>query len=155
MYFLSHTVLKKIINNWFRTNIPFIYQISSSFILLGSKQSPQHPDRQITTNVLTRYLWYNCLLKTSVQPSTVLVCKTQLRLHSLMTMMSWLTNGNVHLYKVLEVIKIQFTTKGDIKEKSSGQISLQDLLGKKASLLLVPTSTQENFCLIACTTSRG
>lgn len=53
-----------------------------------------------------------------------------------MTMMSCLTNANVHLHKVLEVIKIQFTTKGDIKEKFSGQTGLQDLLGKKASLLL-------------------
>lgn len=39
MHFLSHTGLDKIINNWFRTNIPFMHQISSSFILLGSKKT--------------------------------------------------------------------------------------------------------------------
>lgn len=118
IHFLPHTGLEKITNNWFRTNIPFMHQISSSFILLGSKikkKPTQHPDRQIRTNVLTRYLWYNSMLKTSVQPDTVPACKTQLRLHSLMTVMSRSKKGNVHLYKALEVIKIQFKTKGDRK----------------------------------------
>lgn len=61
IHFLPHTGLEKITNNWFRTNIPFMHQISSSFILLGRKKkenkpTTQHPDRQIKTNVLTRYL---------------------------------------------------------------------------------------------------
>lgn len=38
IHFLPHTGLEKITNNWFRTNIPFMHQISSSFILLGSKK---------------------------------------------------------------------------------------------------------------------
>lgn len=89
------------------------------------------------------------MLKTSVQPDTVPVCKTQLRLHSLMTVMSRSKKGNVHLYKALEVIKIQFKTKGDRKEKFSGQIHLQDLLDKKASLLLGTFSLGE--LLLNCT----
>lgn len=40
VHFLSHTDLEKIINNRFRTNMPFMHQISSSFILLGSTKTP-------------------------------------------------------------------------------------------------------------------
>lgn len=137
MHFLSHTDLEKIINNWFRTNIPFVHQVSSSFILLGSKKKT--PPNTQTDKLQQMFLqdisdiivcWkhlYNQVQSLCAKPSWD--C-------SLMTMMSWFANGNVHLYKVLEVIKIQFTHKGDIKEKFSGQIGLQDLLGKKASLLL-------------------
>lgn len=89
------------------------------------------------------------MLRTSVQPDIVPVCKTQLRLHSLTTVMSWSTKGNVHLHKTLEVIKIQIKTKGDIKEKFSGQIHLHDLLDKKASLLLRISSLGE--LLLNCT----
>jgi len=42
MHFLSHTGPEKIINNWFRTNIPLMHQISSSFISLGSKKKSNH-----------------------------------------------------------------------------------------------------------------
>lgn len=47
IHFLPHTGLEKITNNWFRTNIPFMHQISSSFILLGSKIKKKQPDTQI------------------------------------------------------------------------------------------------------------
>lgn len=89
------------------------------------------------------------MLKTSVQPDIVPVCKTQLRVHGLMTVMSRTKKGNVHLYKALEFIKTQFKIKGNRKEKFSGQIHLQDLLDKRASSLLGTFSLGE--LLLSCT----